>query len=328
MTTRQRLAAILSALCLSFNATFAGIGSATAQNYPMRPVRLIVGFPAGGPPDIVARLTGQWLSERLGQPFIIENRAGMGGNIATEAVVRAQADGYTLLQVGLSNAWGGSLYDKLNFNFIRDIAPVASIYRAPGVMEAHPSFAAKTVVEFIDYAKANPGRINMASAGNGSATHIYGELFKMMAGVDMVHVPYRGQAFAYPALFAGEVHVLFDSLSTSIEHIRAGRLRALAVTAATRVEGLPDIPTVSEFVPGYEASGWLGIGAPKNTPVEIVDKLNKEINAGLADPKIKARLANLGGAVFALSPAEFGKFIAAETDKWGKVVKFLGIKAE
>src|SRR5262252_220198 len=326
MTTRRRVATILSALCLSSNATFAGIGSATAQSYPMRPVRLIVGFPAGGPPDIVARLTGQLLSERLGQPFIIENRTGMGGNIATEAVVRARADGYTLLQVGLSNAFSTSLYDKLNFNFIRDIAPVASIYRATGVMEVHSSFPATTVPEFIAYAKANPGKLNMASAGNGSATHMYGELFKMMTGVDMVHVPYRGAPFALTALFAGEAHVYLDSLSTSIEHIRAGKLRALAVTAVTRVEALPDVPTLGEFVPGFEASGFLGVGAPTNTPVEVIEKLNKEINAGLADPKIKTQLTNLGGTALVLSPTDFGKLIAAETEKWAKVIKFAGIR--
>jgi tripartite-type tricarboxylate transporter receptor subunit TctC len=326
MATRLRVA-VTAVLSLSLSATFASVASA-AESYPLRPVRLVVGFPAGSAPDILARLMGQWLSERLGQPFIIENRTGMGGNIATEAVVRARADGYTLLQVGLSNAFSASLYDKLNFDFIRDIAPVASIYRATGVMEVHPSFPATTVREFIAYAKASPGKLNMASAGNGSATHMYGELFKMMAGVDMVHVPYRGAPFALAALFAGEAHVYLDSLSTSIEHIRAGKLRALAVTAATRVETLPDIPTVGEFVPGFEASGFLGIGAPMNTPVWVIDKLNKEIKAGLADPKIKAQLANLGGTVLVLSPTDFGKLIAAETEKWAKVVKYSGMRPD
>jgi tripartite-type tricarboxylate transporter receptor subunit TctC len=328
MTARRRIADTTVALCLSLSATVAGIGSAVAEIYPSRPVRLVVGFPAGSAPDVLARLMGQWLSERLSQPFVIENRTGMGGNIATEAVVRARADGYTLLQVGLSNAFSASLYDKLNFDFIRDIAPVASIYRATGVMEVRPSFPAMTVPEFIAYAKANPGKLNMASAGTGSATHMYGELFKMMAGVDMAHVPYRGAPFALTAVLAGEAHVYFDSLSTSIEHIRAGELRALAVTAATRAEALPEIPTVGEFVPGFEASGFLGIGAPTNTPAEVIDKLNKEINAGLADPKIKARLDNLGGSVLALSPADFGKLIAAETEKWTKVVKFSGMRPD
>ena len=328
MTTRLGIAGTAVALCLLLSATFASIWSAAAETYPSRPVRLVVGFPAGSAPDVLARLMGQWLSERLGQPFIIENRTGMGGNIATEAVVRARADGYTLLQVGLSNAFSTSLYDKLNFNFIRDIAPVASIYRATGVMEVHSSFPATTVPEFIAYAKANPGKLNMASAGNGSATHMYGELFKMMAGVDMVHVPYRGAPFALTALFAGEAHVYLDSLSTSIEHIRAGKLRALAVTAATRVEALPDVPTVGEFVPGFEASGFLGVGAPTNTPVEVIEKLNKEINAGLADPKIKTQLANLGGTALVLSPTDFGKLIADETEKWARVIKFAGIRSD
>jgi tripartite-type tricarboxylate transporter receptor subunit TctC len=299
---------------------------AQAQSYPSRPVRIIVGLPAGTPPDIMARLFAQWLSERLGQAFIVENRPGAGGNIATEAVVKAPPDGYTLLQVNSSHAWNAALFDKLNFKFARDIAPVASIYRQTGVMEVHPSFPAKTGPEFIAYAKANPGKINMASAGNAAATHIYGELFKMMAGVDMVHVPYRGQPFALTALLAGEAHVFFDSLSTSIEHIRAGRLRALGVTLATRVEALPDVPSVGEFVPGYEASGFLGFGAPSSTPAEIVARLNREINTALADPAIRNRLTGLGATVLALSPEDFGKLIAAETEKWSKVIKFAGIK--
>jgi tripartite-type tricarboxylate transporter receptor subunit TctC len=301
---------------------------ARAQAYPSRPVRIIVGLPAGTPPDLMARLIGQWVSERLGQAFVVENRPGGGGNIATEAVVKAPPDGYTLLQVNSAHAWNGALFDKLSFNFMRDIAPVASIYRQTGVMEVHPSFPAKTVVEFIAYAKANPGKINMASTGVASATHIYGELFRMLTGVNMVHVPYRGQPFALTALFAEEAHVFFDSLSTSLEHIRAGKLRALGVTVATRVPVLPDVPTVGDAVPGYEASGFLGFGAPKGTPVEIVGTLNREINAALADPAINSRLTGLGATVLRLSPDEFGKLIAAETDKWTKVVKFAGIKPE
>ncbi len=301
---------------------------APAQAYPTRPVRIIVGLPPGSPPDIMARLLAQWLSERLGQTFIVENRPGGGGNPATEAVVKAPSDGYTLLLVNSAHAWNGALFPRLSFDFMRDIAPIACIYRQTGVMEVTPSFPAKTVAEFIAYAKANPGKINMASTGNAGATHIYGELFKMLTGVDMVHVPYRGQPFALTALFSGEAHVLFDSLSTSLEHIRAGKLRALGVTLATRVPALPDVPTVGDFVPGFEASGFLGFGAPRNTPNEIVDRLNKEINAGLAEPRIRDRLTGLGATVLTLSPAEFGKLIADETQKWTKVVKFAGIKAE
>jgi tripartite-type tricarboxylate transporter receptor subunit TctC len=299
---------------------------AWAQTYPSRPVRIIVGFPPGGVADLYARLIGQWLSERLGQPFIIENRSGAGSNLATEAVVRAPPDGHTLLQVTSANAWNATLYDNLNFNFIRDIAPIASIYRAPAVLVVHPSFPAKSVPELIAYAKANPGRINMASGGVGSAAHVFGELFKMMAGVDMLHVPYRGGGPALADLLAGQVPLMFDTLSTAIEHIRAGKLRALAVTSATRSEVLPDVPTVGDFVPGYEGTGWQGLGAPRNTPAEIIDKLNKEINAGLADPRMKARVADLGGTVFASSPADFGTFIAAYTEKWAKVIKFAGAK--
>jgi tripartite-type tricarboxylate transporter receptor subunit TctC len=301
---------------------------AMAQGYPSRPVRIIVGLPAGTPPDIMARLIGQWLSERLGQPFVVENRPGGGGNIATDAVVKASPDGHTLLQVTSGHAWNAALFDRLSFNFIRDIAPVASIYRQTGVMEVHPSFPAKTVAEFIAYAKANPNKVNMASTGNASATHIYGELFKMMTGVDMVHVPYRGQPFALAALLAGEAHVFFDSLSTSIEHIRAGRLRALGVTVASRVEALPDVPTVGDFVPGYEASGFLGFGAPKSTPIAIIDTLNREINACLADPKTRDRLTGLGATLLQLSPDGFGKLIADETEKWGNVIRAANIKAE
>jgi tripartite-type tricarboxylate transporter receptor subunit TctC len=301
---------------------------AWAQAYPSRPVRVVVPFAAGGPGDILARLIGQWLSERFGQPFVIENRPGGGSNIGTEAVVRAPGDGYSLLLASGANAINAALYEKLNFNFIRDIAPVASIIRTPLVMVVNPSVPAKTVPEFIAYAKANPGKINMASGGTGTGTHIAGELFKMMAGVDMVHVPYRGGGPALTDLLGGQMQVYFPTTVTSIEYIRAGRLRALAVTTATRSDALPDLPTVSEFVPGYEASFCTGIGAPRNTPAEIIDKLNMEINAGLADPKLKARLTDLGGTVLALSPAEFGKLIADETDKWAKVVKFAGIKPE
>jgi len=301
---------------------------ANAQSYPTRPVRLIVPFAAGGGTDITARVMGQWLSERLGQQFVIDNRPGGGTNIGTEAVVRAPADGYTLLLAGSPAAINATLYDKLNYNFLRDIAPVAGIIRQPFVMAVHPSVPAKTVPEFIAYAKANPGRINMASAGTGAGSHVTGELFKMMAGVDMVHVPYRGAGPALTDLIAGQVQVYFATTVASIEYIRAGRLRALAVTTATRSDALPGIPTVDEFVPGYEASSWYGVGAPKATPAEIIEKLNKEINAGLADPKIKARLADLGGDVLALSPADFGKLIAEETEKWGTVVKFTGIKAD
>jgi tripartite-type tricarboxylate transporter receptor subunit TctC len=302
--------------------------SARAQSYPSRPVRIVVGTVAGTSPDITARLIGQWLSERLGQPFVIENRPGAGTNIGTEAVVRAPADGYTLLLATSVNAWNVLIFDKLNFNFIRDIAPVASISRTPGVMGVNPSFSAKTVPEFIAYARAHPGMLNMASGGNGTPTHVWGELFKLMAGVDILHVPYRGMPFALTAVFAGEAHVIFDTVSTSIEHVRAGKLRALAVTSATRADVLPDVPTVAEFVPGYEASGWLGLGAPKGTSVEVIDKLNSEVNSCLADPMITARLANLGAGRFSGSPGDFGKFIKEETEKWAKVVKFAGIKAQ
>jgi tripartite-type tricarboxylate transporter receptor subunit TctC len=300
---------------------------ARAQTYPARPVRIIVGFAAGGPADILARLMGQWLSERLGQPFVIENRPGGGGNIGTEAVVKAPPDGYTLLLATTANTINATLYDKLNFNFISDIAPVAGISRYTFVMVVNPSMPTKTVPEFIAYAKANPGKINMASGGI-AALHVFGELFKMMTGVNLVHVPYRGQAPALADLLAGQVHVMFPNIVVSIEHIRAGRLRALAVTAATRSEALPDVPTVGEFVPGYEASGWSGLGAPKATPAEIVDKLNKEINAALADPKIKARLADLGGTPLVGSPADLGKLIAEETEKWRKVIRAANIKPE
>ena len=301
---------------------------ARAQSYPTRPVRWIVPFPAGGSPDIIARLIGQWLSERLGQPVIVDNRPGAGGNIGTEIVVRAPPDGYTLLMALSINAINASLYDKLNFDFIRDTAPVASIASIPIVMEVNPSVQAKTVPEFIAYAKVNPGKINMASAGNGSPAHVSGVLFKMMAGVDMVHVPYRGEALALPDLISGQVQVLFGVMPASLGYIRAGKLRALAVTTAERQEPLPDVPTVGEFLPGFEARGWYGIVVPKATPTEIVEKLNKEINAALADPIMKKRLTDLGAAVFAGSPADFGKFIADETEKWGKVIRAANIKPE
>jgi tripartite-type tricarboxylate transporter receptor subunit TctC len=291
-------------------------------------VRIVVGFPPAGGADIFARLMGQWLSERLGQQFIIENRPGAASNIATEAVVRAPADGYTLLLITNPNVINATLYDKLHYNFIRDIMPVAGIDRVPNVMETHPSVPAKTVPEFIAYAKANPGKINMGSGGNGTSQHVAGELFKMMTGVNLVHVPYRGAGPALVDLLAGQVQIMFDTVSGSIGHITAGKLRALAVTTAARSEALPDIPTISDFVPGYEASTFHGMGAPRNTPTEVVDKLNKEINAGLTDPAIKARIAELGSVPMPMTPVDFAKFIAEETEKWGKVVKFSGAKAD
>ena len=301
---------------------------ASAQPYPTRPVRLIVGVAAGGAPDIAARLIAQWLSERFGQQFVIENRPGAGGNLATEIVAEASPDGYTLLLINISNAVNATLYQKLKYDFIRDVAPVAGISHESYCMEVHPSFPAKTVAEFIAYAKANPGKLNMASAGNGTGPHMAGELFKIMAGVDMVHVPYRGSPPALTDLLAGQVQVMFSPMSSSIEFVRGGKLRALAVTTAARSEVLPDVPTVAEFVPGYEATGWFGIGAPRNTPVEIVDRRNREINAGLADPKLKARRADLGATVFVSSPTDFATYIAAETVKWGKVVRTANLKAD
>ncbi len=301
---------------------------ASAQSYPTRPVRWIVGAPPGGATDILARLLGQWLSERLGQPFVVDNRPGAGTNIGTEAVVRSPADGYTLLLVAPTSAINTTLYDKLNFDFIRDIAPVAGIIRAPLVMEVNPSVPTKTVPEFMAFARANRGKINMASAGTGTTPHMAGELFKMMTGLDMVHVPYRGSAPALTDLIGGQVQVMFDPTTSSIEHIRAGKLRPLAVTTATRAAVLPDVPILGEWVPGYEASAWFGVGVPRGTPAEIVDKLNQEINAAFADPKMKARLADLGGMVLAGPPAEFGKLIAEETEKWAKVIKFSGAKPE
>jgi tripartite-type tricarboxylate transporter receptor subunit TctC len=301
---------------------------ASAQTYPSRPVRWIVGFAPGGGNDIVARLMGQWLQERLRQPFIIDNRPGAGTNIATEAVVNARPDGYTLLFAGLPNASNAWMFSKLNFNFIRDIAPIAGIMRVPYVMVVNPSVPAKTVPEFITYAKANSDKINMASAGTGSGSHLAGELFKRMAGVTLVHVPFRGNEPALTALLGGQVEVLFPSLPPTIEYIQTGKLRGLAVTSAMRSETLTDVPTVGEFVPGYEVSAWYGVGAPKGTPTEVINKINKEINAGLADPKLKTRLADLGGIAIAGSPADFGKLIADETEKWDRVVRAAKIKAD
>src|SRR5262245_23419492 len=300
---------------------------ARAQAYPSGPVRIIVGFAPGGTGDITARLMGQWLSEKLSQPFVVENRPGAGTNLAAEAVVKAQPDGHTLLWVTSANAISATLYDKLNFNFVRDVAPVASISRVPLALIANPSVPATTVAELIKYAQANPGKLSMGSSGNGSANHVAGELLKMMAGIDMVHVPYRGGAPALNDLIGGQVQVMFDPIVGLLDHIRVGRVRALAVTTATRSEALPDIPTVGDFVPGYEATTWNGLGAPRNTPSEIIDRLNGQINAGLADPKLRARLADLGGTSLVGSPADFGTLVAAETAKWAKVVKFAGIKA-
>jgi tripartite-type tricarboxylate transporter receptor subunit TctC len=299
---------------------------ATAEAYPARSVSVIVGLPAGTSPDIIARLLAHWLSERLGQPFIVENRPGACSNIATEMVVRAAPSGYSLLLVTATNAMNTTLYNSLNFNFIRDVAPVASVAGIPFVMQVNPSFPARTIPEFIAYAKANPGKVNMASVGNGTAPHIFGEMFKAMAGVDLVHVPYRANPIA--DLLSGHVHVYFAAILSSIEYIRAGQLRALAVTTTARSELLPDIPAIGEFVPGYEASAWQGIGAPKDTPAEIIDRLNKEINVGLADPKLKAKIAELGAVPIPMTPVEFGKFIGGETEKWAKVVKFAGTRAE
>jgi tripartite-type tricarboxylate transporter receptor subunit TctC len=301
---------------------------AAAQSYPARAVHLISSFAVGGPNDLLARLIGQWLSERLGQPFVIDNRPGAGGNIGAEVAAKAAPDGYTLLMVAPANVVNVTLYDKLDFNFMRDIAPVGGLTRVPEVMEVNPSFPAKTVPEFIAYAKANPGKINMASGGNGSAAHVAGELFMMMTGVDMVHVAYRGLAPALTDLLGGQVQVIFDSVPNSIAHIRAGRLRALASTTATRLEALPDIPTVSETVPGYEASALAGVGAPRATPPEIIATINREINTALADPKMQARLADLGGTPIPGSPDDYGRMLAAEIEKWAKVVRTAHIKLD
>jgi tripartite-type tricarboxylate transporter receptor subunit TctC len=301
---------------------------ARAQAYPSRPVRIVVPFAAGGATDIIARLIGQWVSARLGQPFVIENRPGAGSNIGTEIVVNAPPDGYTLLLVGASSAINATLYEKLNFNFLRDITPVAGVISVPFIMAVNPSVPAKTVSEFIAYAKTNPGKVNMASGGNGTAGHLSGELFKMVAGVNMVHVPYRGEGPALTDMLGGQVQVMFGTMPATIEYVRAGKLRPLAVTSARRSELLPDIQPVNDFVSGYEASAVQGLGAPRNTPAEIIDTLNKEINAALADPNMKARIADLGGTLLAGSPADFGKLIADETEKWAKVIKAANIKAE
>jgi tripartite-type tricarboxylate transporter receptor subunit TctC len=301
---------------------------ASAQAYPTRPVRIVVGFAAGGTTDIIARLIGQWLSERLGQQFVIENRPGASSNLATEAVARAPADGYTLLALTATNSINATLFDKLSFNLNRDLAMVAGLSRSPLVLEVHPSVPAKTVPEFVAHAKANPAKVAMASFGSGSTSHVAGELFKMMAGVNLLHVPYRGSGPMLTDLLGGQVHMTFDSLPSSIEYIRTGKLRALAVATTTRADSLPDIPTVADYFPGYDASAWNGVAIPRNTPAEIVDKLNREINAGLADPKMKARIAELGATAFPGSPGEFGRFVSDETEKWGKVVRAANIKAE
>jgi len=301
---------------------------ARAQTYPARPIRLIIGYTPGGSADITARLTGQWLSERLGQSVIVESRPGGGTNIATEAVVRAPPDGYTLLLVAPANAINATLYDKLSFDFLRDIVPVAGIIRFPNVVDVNPSLPVKSIPELIAYAKTNPGKLNMASSGNGSTIHMSGELFKMMTGINMVHVPYRGGAPALTDLIAGQVHVMFDNLPTSAEHVRSGRLRGLAVTGAARSHVLPELPTVADFLPGYEASAWYGLGAPRNTPAAVIDRLNDAVNAILADPTSQGRFAELGASLLPGSPADFGKLLADETEKWGKVVKFAGAKPD
>jgi tripartite-type tricarboxylate transporter receptor subunit TctC len=307
-------------------APFPGRGASAA--YPNRPVRLLVGYSAGSNLDILARLIGQWLSERLGQRFVVENRPGAGSNIATEAVVRAPPDGYTLLMVSAGNAVNATLYSNLSFDFLHDITPIAGLIRSGNVMVVNPSFPARTVPEFIAFAKANPGTITMASGGIGSGPHMAGETFKVMAGIQMRHVPYRGSPPALTDLMGGQVHVMFDLMASSIEQVRAGKLRALAVTTGSRSQLLPDVPTIAEFVPGYEASGWQGIGAPSNTPAEVVHTLNRQINDALADAQVKARLADIGGTVLGGSPAEFGQLISNETERWGKVIRMAGIQPE
>ncbi len=326
MTSCVNFARLLAA-CLA-GCTLAGIGSASALDYPTRPVRWIVGYPAGGSTDITARIIGQWLSERLGQQFIIENKAGAGNNIGTETVVNAAPDGYTLLLVNPANAINASLYAKLNYNFIRDIAPIAGITRTPNIMTVGKDVPAKTVAEFIAYANANPGKVNMASSGNGTSVHLSGELFMAMTGVKMQHVPYRGAAPALTDMLSGQVQVIFDNMPSVISHIKAGSLRALAVTTAERSQELPDVPTVAETVQDYEASAWFGVGAPKGTPREIIEKLNKEVNEILVEPAMKARLAELGGVPMVCTPEDFGKIVQSETDKWEKVVKFSGVRVE
>ena len=317
----------LFAVCLA-GLTLAGIGNTLAQDYPTRPIRWIVPYPPGGATDITARIVGAWLSERLGQQVIIENKPGAGNNIGTETAINSPPDGYTLLLVNPANAINATLYPKLSFNFLRDVAPVAGIMRVPNVMEVNPQVPAKTVAEFIAYAKANPGKINWATSGNGTSVHLSGELFKMMTGVQLTHIPYKGSAPALTDLLAGTVDVIFDNMPPSLPHIRAGKLRALAVTTNVRSEALPDVPTVGEAVPGYEASAFFGMAAPKGTPPAIIERLNKEINAGLADPKIKARLAELGGMLTPGTPEDFGKLVAGETEKWAKVIKTGGVALE
>ena len=319
---------LLALVALAMTCLPLGGSGAVADTYPSRPVKWVVPYPAGGSTDIVARIVGQWLTERLGRQFIIENKPGAGNNIGTESVVRAAPDGYTVLLVNPANAINATLYPKLSFNFLQDLAPVGGLIRVPNVMEVHPDVPAKTVAEFIAHAKANPGKVNMASSGNGTSVHLSGELFKSMTGVELVHVPYRGSAPALTDMIAGQVHVLFDNLPSSLPHIQAGKLRALAVTTVKRSDALPDVPTVAETVPGYEASAWFGMAVPKGTPREVIDILNREINAALADPKIKARLAELGGSQIGGTPEEFWALHAAETDKWAKVVKFSGAKVE
>jgi len=320
-TSIARLAAVFSML-------LAAMGAASAQDYPNRPIRFVVGYPAGGTTDILARIIGQYMSDRLGQPVIIENKPGAGNNIGTEFVVRAPADGYTMLLVNPANAINTTLYEKLSFNFTNDIAPVGGLMRVPNVMEVNPAVPAKTVPEFIAYAKANPGKVNLASSGAGTSIHMSGELFKMMVGVNMQHVPYRGSAPMLIDLISGQVQVTFDNMPSSIQHVREGKLRALAVTTAARSPALPDVPVVAEFVPGYEASAWFGIGVPKGTPAAIIERLNREINSGLADPKVRDKLVDLGGMLMGGTPADFGKVVVAETEKWAKVVKFSGAKPE
>jgi tripartite-type tricarboxylate transporter receptor subunit TctC len=316
------------ALLVVTMATMAASRAAWSEDYPSRPVRVVVGLSAGGSVDIVTRLMGQWLSERLGQPFIVENRPGAAGDIATEAVVRAPPDGYTLLVVLAANAINATLHEKPTFNFIRDVALVAGLVRVPNVLEINPAVPAQTVPEFIAYAKANPGKLSFASGGSGSSLHVLGEMFKMMAGIDMLHVPYRGGAPALIDLLGGQVQVMFDTIPQSIEYIRAGKLRALAVTTAARSDVLPDVPPIGDFVPGFEAGSWWGVGVPRNTPTAIVDRLNREINAGLADPKIRTRLTELGTTPLLFTSGEFGAFVGAETEKWAKVIKFSGAKPE
>jgi tripartite-type tricarboxylate transporter receptor subunit TctC len=326
MTSRANCARLLAIGLIGF--TLAGIGNAAALDYPTRPVRWIVGYPAGGSTDITARIIAAWLSERLGQQFIIENKPGAGNNLGTEAMLHSPPDGYTLYLVNPANAINATLYPKLSFNFIKDSAPVGGFIRVPNVMEVTPSFPAKTVAEFIAYGKANPGKINWATSGNGTSVHLSGELFKMLTGVQMTHIPYKGSAPALTDLIAGTVHVMFDNMPSSLAHIQGGKLRALAVTTAKRSDALPDVPTVADTVPGYEASAFFGMSVPKGTPPEIIDKLNKEINAGLADPKIKARLFDLGGMLIPGTPEDFGKVVAEETDKWAKVIKTGGVALE